>query len=232
MGIKWFSLVLEKSRQWLIRLLGGQPNTNPTQQIPPKAPEKNPETPIHIPAKTPTMDKDSIGMGSTDKPVYRIRRSLLTVPETAFFGALTKELGQEFILFAKVRLGDICFLANEPVNRGLYSKPLWGKHFDFLICDTQYSPLLVIELDDSSHKKFDSQESDKFKDTLCMNAGLKLLRVCVSASYHGERIREWIDFALKSSESVSYVDTNGRVRESSISKKISDNEAIYSSPNS
>jgi len=54
------------------------------------------------------------------------------------------------------------------------------KHIDFVLCDRKYSePLLAIELDDSSHKLYDHQESDEVKDHVCAEAGLPLLRVKV-----------------------------------------------------
>ena len=58
------------------------------------------------------------------------------------------------------------------------------KHVDFLLCDrASQRPLLAIELDDSSHTKFDHAESDKFKSDLFTAVELKLMRVKVRQTY-------------------------------------------------
>lgn len=94
-------------------------------------------------------------------------------------------------------MGDIFKLANEPENRKFHSNQLQCKHFDFLVCDKgSYKPLLAIELDDSSHDKYDHRERDEFKEQVCNEAGLKLWRLRVQQTYPkgyiGERVRNTI----------------------------------------
>ena len=119
-----------------------------------------------------------------EPPQYRRRESLLTYREREFYRVLMKEVGSEYQVFAKVRLGDFVYLANEPADKKHHLNQIQCKHVDFLLCDkVKQQPLLAIELDDSSHTKYDHRESDKFKSRLFTEVGLKLLRVKVQQTY-------------------------------------------------
>ena len=67
------------------------------------------------------------------------------------------------------------------------------KHVDFLLCEPDsLKPLLVIELDDGSHRKYDRQTSDEFKDKTFKNVGLPVKRVMIQTNYSAPQLREQI----------------------------------------
>jgi hypothetical protein len=145
-----------------------------------------PPSPTEVAPPTPptAIREPEMGLGAAVPPEYRQRESLFTYRERAFFKALLEDVGSQYAVFAKVRLGDVIWLANEPENRKYHNNQLHCKHFDFLLCEKgTYKPLLVIELDDSSHDKYEHRERDEFKDKVCADIGLKLWRPRVQQTY-------------------------------------------------
>ena len=155
-----------------------------------------PTAPTKIEAPTPptAIREPELGLAAAVPPEYRQSKSLFTFRERVFFQALLEDVGRQYAVFAKVRLGDIIWLANEPENRKYHMNQLLCKHFDFLLCERgTYRPLLVIELDDSSHDKYEHHERDEFKGKVCEDIGLRLWRPRVQQTYPkgfiGEQVR-------------------------------------------
>jgi len=154
-------------------LAGQEERVAPT--APPKVEPSIPPTAIREP---------ELGLAAAVPPEYRQSKSLFTFRERVFFQALLEDVGSQYAVFAKVRLGDIIWLANEPENRKYHINQLLCKHFDFLLCEKgTYKPLLVIELDDSSHDKYEHHDRDEFKGKVCEDIGLKLWRPRVQQDY-------------------------------------------------
>lgn len=111
------------------------------------------------------------------KQDYRYRRKkLITVNERIAYYKIkevTNELG--LTLFTKVRLFDLI----EPIpGRDNYKGAMWkiqAKHVDFVICDPLIEPILIIELDDSSHNRKDRQERDAFVDDVLAQCGYRII---------------------------------------------------------
>ena len=154
-------------------------------------------TKAEAPPVSPTIAEPELGLAAGVPPQYRQRESLFTYRERVFFKALLEDVGDQYQVFAKVRLGDILWLFNEPENRKFHNNQLQCKHFDFVVCDKDsYKPLLAIELDDSSHDKYDHHARDEFKERVCKETRLKLLREQVQKTYPkgyvGERVHSAI----------------------------------------
>lgn len=131
-----------------------------------------------------------LNIASTDLPKYRKSKSLLTKPELNLYSALVMANNSQYTLFAKVRMGDFVFLANEPQDRKFHANQVLCKHVDFLLCDNRsLEPLLVIELDDSSHRQYDSAERDEFKNNTFHSIGLPMLRINIQQEYSAESLR-------------------------------------------
>ncbi len=97
---------------------------------------------------------------------------------------------------AKVRLWDFAWLVSEPPERKQHLSRLSCRHVDFLLCTPEaLKPLLVIELDDYSHKTDYAQESDRYKNQLFAAAGLPILRLN-QPNYPPRRLWEMIEKAL------------------------------------
>jgi hypothetical protein len=144
----------------------------------------------------------SLGIVSADTPKYRKNKSLLTKPEHILYRALLHATNNEFMLFAKVRMGDFVFLANEPQDRKFHINQVLCKHVDFLFCDNQsLEPLLVVELDDSSHKQYEHSKRDEFKNNTFAAISLPFLRIKVQQEYSNDSLRTQIKEKIRQRQS-------------------------------
>ena len=127
-------------------------------------------------------------------PHYRKSNSLMTFQEQKFFRlVLIEELGSQYSIFSKVRLGDLIWIDNEPKDKRNFNNQLFCKHIDFVLCTRgNLEPVLALELDDSSHQQYDRQDSDDLKNRVCAAAGLPLLRVTVRQDYSAASIADEI----------------------------------------
>ncbi len=92
---------------------------------------------------------------------YRKKDYLLTSAERSFYEVLQRVAGDGMQLFAKVRLVDLVWLPKGTQNRQAHLNRVLSKHVDFVLCNRQtVSPILVVELDDSSHNMDHRQGRD------------------------------------------------------------------------
>lgn len=127
-------------------------------------------------------------------PRYKKTRYFFTYQERIFYQLLSQSVGGKYVIFAQVRMADVLYLANEPINRKIYNNNIRCRHFDYVLCEPQkYKPVLAIELDDSSHQKYDRKASDKFKNAACQSARLALLRIKLPYSYSPLELFELVE---------------------------------------
>ncbi|NUM48238.1 MAG: DUF2726 domain-containing protein [Anaerolineales bacterium] len=168
-------------------------SASPTPQL--ETPSASPLTP----PSTPPLVAPELTIPSTEPPIYQMWESLFTYREKVFFNALLDALKWDYWAFAKVRMGDVLHISNEPGDRKFYNNQVNCKHLDFIVCEKRtFRPVLAIELDDSTHLHPDKQARDDFKNKVLMQAGLPLLRVKIQTVYSPVRLRDEIfDLLLK-----------------------------------
>jgi hypothetical protein len=136
------------------------------------------------------------GAAEADVSVYRVRDDFLSPAEARFFRVLRLVAADDYIICPKVRLGDILFVTRPNENRGALNR-IAARHLDFLVCDaSSLKPVLGVELDDSSHRRAEAAETDRFKDAVFRAATLPLLRVPVRESYEVAQIAAMVQQAL------------------------------------
>lgn len=119
-----------------------------------------------------------------DELPYRLREPFLSPAELTFYHALVAAAGDAAVVCAKVRVGDILMVKDRRANMG-HANRIERKHVDFLLCDPRtMTPLCVVELDDSSHKRADRSERDTMLDEAYAVAGLNVLHITAKRSYH------------------------------------------------
>ena len=127
---------------------------------------------------------------------YKLTQSLLTASEAAFYGALLLAAGRRYVVFAKVRLADLCQDLDRWADIRAFNK-VSSKHVDFVLCDaTTFQPVLVVELDDRSHLRADRRSRDAFVDGIFRTMGLGVYRQWVRHSYDPAAIARGIEDAL------------------------------------
>lgn len=134
-----------------------------------------------------------LGISSSDKPEYRKSKSVLTYRERVLLRAIRRAAAGDYTILMKVRMGDFNWLANEPQERKFHSNQVQCKHVDFLLCDKiTIEPLLVIELDDSSHKNYDHAERDQFKNDTFDAVGIPYIRMTIQEQYDTDSLKKQI----------------------------------------
>lgn len=98
-------------------------------------------------------------------------------------------------VFTKLRLSDVLQKGGTHlINRefDFYTR----SHFDFVVANDEFRPLMAIEYDGPLHRLSTEQmERDEIKNDLCRRAGLGLLRIndnYVTKIYRGMTILRWI----------------------------------------
>jgi Protein of unknown function (DUF2726) len=72
-----------------------------------------------------------------------------------------------------------------------------GMHLDFVLADAEgLQPLLVIELDDRSHRRADVRRRDEFKNAAIAAASVPLVRVAAAGRYVAAHLRAQFHAAL------------------------------------
>ena len=140
----------------------------------------------------------AVARGRVDLP-YVAAPALLTPAERAFFGVLRQAVGDEFQLFAKVRLGDILQVESGVSGKRRFAAfgRISSKHADFVLCDARtFAVVGVIELDDRSHQRADRQERDRFFDAAMRKGGVPVLRVAARRTYDKRELRERLQAML------------------------------------
>ena len=124
------------------------------------------------------------------KPPYETRQ-FLSPAEVLFFRALQEAIDGDYLLFAKVRVGDLLSVVEGTKDSRNWFARIAQKHVDFMLADREtVTPLLVVELDDASHQRADRRERDEFLDGAFSAASLPILRVPCAAEYSTEHLAQ------------------------------------------
>jgi len=117
-----------------------------------------------------------------EKLPFKLVWNFFNKSEEAFFYKLKKSLPEGYYIFPKVRIIDFI----EPIKGISYNSSkgkVWSRHVDFLICNSYFKPVLVLELNGRSHQRQDRINSDDFKKQLFESVGLKYKFIKVGESF-------------------------------------------------
>lgn len=125
---------------------------------------------------------------------YVARIHLLTKAERSFYEVLRRIVGDEWAVFAKVRLADLLNVPRSTKDWQAHFNRIQSKHVDFVVCDTKMVRVgLVIELDDSSHSQPGRRDRDDFLNAALAAAHLPILRVPARAKYNPNELRAQLE---------------------------------------
>lgn len=120
---------------------------------------------------------------------YFSRRFLLSRGEAAFYHALRAALPAGLAIAPKVRVSDLIGCDGTAWKQGFGGR-ISQKHVDFVLVDERSTEIvLIIELDDKTHRRRDRSERDDFLDRAFAAAGLNVLHVPAAARYDLARLR-------------------------------------------
>lgn len=123
---------------------------------------------------------------------YHAVESLLTPAERAFYAVLIQSIRDTpLVILAKVRLADLLVIPRGTDNHQRHRARVQSKHVDFVIAErANLRPLLVIELDDASHRRRDRAARDAFVDAALDTAGLAIWHVPCAGKYDNRVVRD------------------------------------------
>ena len=124
-------------------------------------------------------------------PVYA--RAVLTEAERAFYARLRVAVPQYAVL-CQVQISQFVEVRNVKDRLGVRNR-YDRLSADFVVCAEDFRPLLVVELDDSSHDRPAQRARDAKKDAVLAAAGVPVVRFRGTVS--GDRIREDVLKALR-----------------------------------
>ena len=115
---------------------------------------------------------------------YEVKKCLMTSPEIELYHILLKILGRKYCVFPQMSLNAML----DKRSGGGFRSELF-RIADFCITDLSYQPLLVIELNDSSHQREERRLRDEKVLAICANAGLPVLSIPLSMARDEKRIK-------------------------------------------
>ncbi len=124
---------------------------------------------------------------------YRLADHFLSQAELSFFRVLRQAVGDNGIVFAKVRIADVLATTRGLSNSGrqIAFNKIQSKHFDFVICSNDtVKPIVAVELDDSSHSRKARINRDEFVNRAARAAALPLLRIEAKNAYSIAQLKE------------------------------------------
>ncbi len=104
-------------------------------------------------------------------PEYRRKSCIMTRPEIDAFRLLKELFGDKYEIFPQAALHTVI----DKLTQNSYRNELF-RVVDFVIADkSTFAPLILIELDDSSHQRADRADRDRKVREICARAGLPLI---------------------------------------------------------
>lgn len=102
---------------------------------------------------------------------YAVKDSFMSAPERELYARLLRLVGGDFAIFPQVALVSLI----DKVNFGSYRNELF-RIVDFALCDRfSLKPVLIIELNDASHKREERMRRDEKVRCIAARAGLNVL---------------------------------------------------------
>lgn len=121
---------------------------------------------------------------------------VLTDHEKSFYYKALKPVADEMGLIAlcQVNLAAIIGIQYRAENYMSWFGKIKSKRLDFVLCNTEFFPVLVIELDDSSHDRPDRIERDQQVNLYLYEANIKILHF---RAWTPEQVRQVITDTIK-----------------------------------
>jgi very-short-patch-repair endonuclease len=127
---------------------------------------------------------------------YQRKDSFLTSDEIAYYRVLRMIFADRYLIFAQVRVLDICTVLDRKFNQGAANK-VNRKTVDFVLCHPRsFKPMVAIELDGASHGWPDRRKRDVFVDEVFRTIGMKLVRQRYRYSYSVAEVTQTVESAL------------------------------------
>ncbi len=130
---------------------------------------------------------------NTNNYLYDAKRSLISKSEQPFYTAILSSVPDDYCVFPQINLAS--FISR--MDGARFHNELF-RNVDFLITDSNFSPKLIIEINDQTHMTSDRKERDEKVRMICEEAGIPILKLWTSYGVNPEYIKKRIDETLAS----------------------------------
>lgn len=157
----------------------------------------SPLTGVHPWAATvAAAQQNSLGSAGVDYSGVVEAKRILSRSERAFYFTLRSAVEQDYLIFPQVPVRSV--LKRKGKVPSEHYGMLENGIADFVLVHPKFlGPMLVIELDDSSHMQADARQRDARKSDLFKWAGVPLLRVAVGSQWSVGQLRTQIIGLIK-----------------------------------
>jgi hypothetical protein len=122
---------------------------------------------------------------------YKKKEWLMTKAEIEFYNVLKQVAGDRYYIIPQVKISSLVYVSGTK-NYKTYLNKIDRKTIDFVLFNSQFSPIIAIELDDSSHNNLSRKERDDFVDKVMNAISLKIVHIKASYNYNLEEINKLI----------------------------------------
>jgi len=124
------------------------------------------------------------------------RKPFLTPAEIAYYKVLRMIFADRYLIFAQVRVLDLCDVLDRPFNQVAVNR-IDRRYVDFVLCHPRtFKPMAAIDLDDSTHDRPHCRQKDAFLDEVFRSIGMKLVRQRVRLTYSVAEVTQKVEAAL------------------------------------
>ena len=116
---------------------------------------------------------------------YSVKKSIMTECEKHFFKVIKDVVGADYIVQPQINLASVI----EKNSSARYRNELF-RNVDFGVFDHAYKPLVLIEINDSTHESSDRKSRDRKVYQLCQMANIPLITFWTWAGIHREYIEK------------------------------------------
>ncbi|HMU22482.1 MAG TPA: DUF2726 domain-containing protein [Sphingorhabdus sp.] len=116
-------------------------------------------------------------------------------------------------VLSKTRMSDVIDKGGKHLTQRVFDY-FTRAHFDFVILDSAFRPLMVVEYDGPMHADARQLERDRIKNGLCRDAGLGMLRINdrhVTKLYRGMTVLRWIVEVTELAKDFETAQANGQI---------------------
>lgn len=131
-----------------------------------------------------------------EKLPYIVNDKLLTDKELKFYKSIKPITDKnDLVIMCKVRIADIVSVPEGTKDYIKWFNYIKAKHIDFVVCNSDISPIYAIEIDDKTHDRADRVKRDDLVNRIFEDKKVKLLRY---RTWTKEQLEA--DFSVKTDE--------------------------------
>lgn len=120
---------------------------------------------------------------------YVKKESLMTEAEYNFFKVLEEAVKDKYYIVPQVQLSNLVEVEKDKKWEYSLRNKIDRKSVDFVLFNKEnFTPHLVIELDDSSHLREDRKIRDNFVDSVLNKVGIKIVHIKTSHIYDSNEL--------------------------------------------